>query len=412
MTSTNFTSQLPVSTEQIIEDAKQTGQFPILYKVDSRTGRKKIWKIMIDEKDIDMAIVYVEHGFIDGKIHQEIPEVYNGTETKTAYQLALAKAVSKFRRKIKTYSVDHNTNTSNIIYPMLAKDYKSLNARKNIVFPAVVQRKYDGVRCIATYNGTSVKMYSKSMKPIHQNIPHIVKELLNFFTDRIALIKNPKNTLFVDGEIYAHGMMLQKINGFVSRKMKSEDPDLIKLQYHIFDCFFTDNLSVPYIDRFQLIKQILENNKYKYLVKVETKVVNNHEEVQKYLEQFSKEGYEGLIIRNIYGKYKYGAISTNRSSDIQKYKLLEEEEFKIVDIIQAPENKDFGIIIYVIIENGSKVPVNGSGTLDYRKYILENKNKYIGKYIRVRYHGRTSDNIPRYMTPIIKSSQYIFINEK
>ena len=61
-------------------------------------------------------------------------------------------------------------------------------------------------------------------------------------------------------------------------------------------------------------------------------MVNNPLELEERYHHFISLGYEGAIVRNRLGKYKVDG----RSADLQKVKLFQEEEFKIVD---AFENK-------------------------------------------------------------------------
>ena len=94
-------------------------------------------------------------------------------------------------------------------------------------YPAFIQPKLDGVRCLFTAKGAFSRANNQFM-----NVEHIEQALKPFFA------KNP--TVILDGELYNHGLKddFEKIISLVKKKKptdadKAEAKELV--QYHVYD---------------------------------------------------------------------------------------------------------------------------------------------------------------------------------
>lgn len=402
----------------------KTGKFPDLfaYAKLGNIDKTLIWRIRVEETDDGNAIIRIFHGYIDlnykideSTLSAEIPKIYTSgkhighiNET-TPYQQAMNEAISYWLDKYKKYDPDPNmTNNSGtvLISPMLALKYEK--ASKYIKFPCAIQRKYNGVRCVATrrMNG-EVHMYSRSMERII-GCEKIRKEIDYF------LVTNRWNTsgdMYLDGEIYKHGYSLQKINGIVNRKYDSPDADV--LAFHIFDCFFAKNTTMSFKDRNGILSHSFTHSNIAFanLVYVDTFRVNSYPELMNYHMKFISEGYEGTIIRNENAAYTFAkGKSSGRSHDLIKLKTFDDEFVKLLDVIEYdPLKSKFGIVLKVFDEKyGKEFLVNGNGDKDYQRQILEHKKKYIGKLIQIEFLSRTEDFIPTPCYPKLYDGKYIF----
>ena len=109
------------------------------------------------------------------------------------------------------------------IKAMLAHKYNEDKAD----YPAFIQPKLDGVRCLFTAKGAFSRANNQFM-----NVEHIEKALKPFFA------KNP--TAILDGELYNHGLKddFEKIISLVKKRKptdldKAEATELV--QYHVYD---------------------------------------------------------------------------------------------------------------------------------------------------------------------------------
>ena len=261
-------------------------------------------------------------------------------------------------------------------YPMLAHQYN--NKKSDIKFPCFVQPKLDGVRCVVAGN----KLYSRNGN-IFPVLPHIENELKTF----------NKNNLILDGELYTDDINFEKIVGLVKKWKKSEEDqkDSLKIYLNVFD-FIDSKLSFE--QRLNVLDNFFEKNKnMKYIKQVKTEECKKEENINDFLEKYTKEGFEGLIIRNKSGLYE----ENNRSVNLQKLKKFIDEEFEIIDYTTPNIGKEVGCVIWICkTKEGKKFNVRPSGNYQERKYLYRNAKKYIGKMLTVRYQELTNGHVPRF----------------
>ena len=258
-----------------------------------------------------------------------------------------------------------------MIKPMLAHKYNPDKAD----YPAYIQPKLDGVRCVFTKDGA----YSRTGKEF-KNVDHIKKNLTSVF--------NKYPNLILDGELYNHGLKddFEKIISLVRKTKPTEEhrqqaAELI--QYHVY---VVANFShATYTDRLSMLTSMLN---YTYpICKVETKVVLDYDEALSYHKYCLKQGYEGSIYRSTDGKYK-----NTRSWDLMKFKDFEDSEATIVGY-EIGKGKRQGTLGKFIMQDDEGVEFGcppGKG-YDYKDLagMLDNINDYIGQRATFTYFQRT-----------------------
>lgn len=275
-----------------------------------------------------------------------------------------------------------NVDAEGNMKPMLASSDIS-----KIVYPCLVQPKYDGVRCIMLEENGKILLLSRKGKPYE--IPHLKEWAM----------KN-KHLLPLDGELYNHGeFTFQQIISAV----KKVSPLTDKIRYAVYDRpveGFTNK------ERWRKLVGDFENvpsgspaylSDYVYC--------DNFEQLKKYHEKCVANGYEGVIIRNSDGVYEFGF----RSNNLIKYKEFEVEEFKIVDVVEAT-GRDEGTAIFVCSVSGheddiawdesNSFRVKPQGTREQRKEYFDNPDYCIGKMLSVQFQGLTDDGKPRFPSGI------------
>ena len=261
-------------------------------------------------------------------------------------------------------------------YPMLAHRY---NEKKgDIKFPCFVQPKLDGVRCVVVGN----KLYSRNGNrfPV---LPHIENELKLF----------NKNNLILDGELFTDDINFEKIVGLVKKYKKSEEDEKnsLKIYLNVFD--YIDS-KLPFNKRLINLNQFFEKNKnMKYIKQVKTEECPQEKNIEEFLEKYTKEKYEGLIIRNKSGLYE----ENTRSVHLQKLKKFIDEEFEIIDYTTPDQGKEVGCVIWICrTKEGKQFSVRPSGNYQERKKLYREAKKYIGKMLTVRYQELTNGHVPRF----------------
>ena len=257
------------------------------------------------------------------------------------------------------------------IKPMLAHKYNPEKAD----YPAYIQPKLDGVRCIFTKDGAFSRVNNKFM-----NVKHIEKALETFF--------NKYPTAILDGELYNHGLKdnFEKIISLVKKK-KPTDADRTEaaelVQYHVYD--IANFTHATYENRYSMISSMLT---YTYpLCKVETKVVLDYDEAVNYHKYCLKQGYEGSIYRSISGKYK-----GTRSWDLMKFKDFHDDEAVIVGY-EIGKGKREGTLGKFIMQDDEGVqfgcpPGKGYNYNDLA-VMLENIHDFIGQRATFTYFQKT-----------------------
>lgn len=365
----------------------------ILYQ-KTRNGKVSYWKSWAEG-----AIVIAEHGPIDGNkpvTHRYQAEATNvgRKNERTAEQQALFEIQSSYNTKLdKKYCTSIEEALKGKFLPMTAKDTVVESIRSNVKYPAYIQRKYNGVRCMANWrklsNKEQIYLMSRGNKQYHVN--HI---------EEILKTKLDKKDAY-DGELYLHGTRLQTINSLVKKWKGGSE----KLTYVIYDVpIINGNSTVNQKDRMKYLKELSTKFKNTNLVVAETFIVKSFEEAKKYEKQFIKEGYEGAIIRTYDGIYEFG----NDSDSLLKVKSFKDAEFEVVnyDVEKTNVNNNPIDAVVWICKNDTASPdgttktfeVRPKGTFLERAELLKNVKDYIGKKLTVKYFERTADNIPLHGT--------------
>ena len=274
--------------------------------------------------------------------------------------------------------------TQTKIKAMLAHKYNEDKAD----YPAFIQPKLDGVRCLFSTKGAFSRTGNQFM-----NVMHIEKALEPFFA------KHPN--MVIDGELYNHGLKddFEKIISLV-RKQKPTVQDIVEAsqltQYHIYD--IASMKHTTYTDRnlFILAESCFKN---KYCIQITpTKLATDFDDAQKYHEKNLKAGYEGSIYRTLSGKYK-----GTRSWDLMKFKDFHDAEATIINY-EVGKGKREGTLGKFIMEDehGNVFGCPPGKGYDYKEManLLENIHDYIGQTATFTYFERTKAG--SYRHPLFK----------
>lgn len=250
------------------------------------------------------------------------------------------------------------------LIPMKAKEYDK--NRKKVSYPCDMQPKLDGVRC--TYRDG--KIWSYGMK--EYQLPHVVKALQS--------LKIPKGVV-LDGELYCHGLPLQQIISLAKRPRKESE----QLQYHIFDAILVGE-DLTWDDRLSLLQSIFASGVPSGLADVPVVQVDNEEQLEQVWLGWATDGYEGAIVRNLGGVYRWNY----RSSDLLKVKRFQDSEFLCSGI---REDKN-GRAVFTCESVGGKFSCSIKGTHEEQVAFVRDKNQWIGEMLKVKYLYLSDSGIP------------------
>jgi ATP-dependent DNA ligase len=196
-----------------------------------------------------------------------------------------------------------NTSSPSLnIKPMLAIEMEP----KLVKFPAFVQPKLDGIRCLIYKERDQIIFQSRQNK-LFEPFIHLLPDLEKIFE------KDPP--LILDGELYCHGLGFEAVTSMV-RRAKVRHPDVEKINYVIYDCISKET----YKHRMSKLNMFILN----HVFFIETIEVTKMQEIEDSHSHYTDYGYEGIMIRAD-GPYKHG-----RSKDLLKYKKFKDTEYLVV----------------------------------------------------------------------------------
>jgi DNA ligase-1 len=359
-------------------------EYPTLYKLTS-TGAIQQWTIYT----VGSTIV-TEYGQRDGSMQNTSDTISVGknigrsNETSPTEQANL-EAQARWEKKCKKHYVQDvndaicgKVDTSFVVgglAPMLAQNFDKRGHK--IVWPALVQPKLDGHRCVALVVGGVCTLWSRSQKPI-TSMPHIVAEIESML---------PGQDIVLDGELYNHDYR-DKFEE-LTRLIRPPDPRQGKenVQFHVYDMISDESQD----ERIQDLILMSKSGGWNYVKFVDTFMAMDEGEMEEFFLEFEELGYEGAIIRNVSGKYV-----GKRSVDLQKVKNMHDSEFMVVDVTQGRGKMEGKAIFVCEADNGETFNVKMVGSFESLENYLDNKEFYIGKELTVKYQGLSNYGIPRF----------------
>tara|TARA_R110001592_G_scaffold16350_2_gene69615 strand:- start:2021 stop:3160 length:1140 start_codon:yes stop_codon:yes gene_type:complete len=364
-----------------------------LYKKTS-SGSLRQWTIALYETTEGFWAYTTSDGQVGGKIKTSKPTVVNaGKASRSIYEQAKSQVESKINKKLDSgYKETEQEALDDVfISPMLAVDFKKRG--HSMQYPAIGQRKFDGVRCIAYLSNGEVILESRKGK----EFPH-----LNHLRDVIKPYL--KEGEILDGELYSETLDFQRTVGLVRREsLSQEDIDVMpQIGYRIYDMFSTDSsiTELPFTERYdmatKLVTDVRANHSHSLrnplLIMTKNYVIDEEDSIQGLHDQFVQEGYEGIMVRNPSMPYQMD----KRSSGLMKFKSFKDDEYPIVGYTEATGN-DAGTVIWICeAPNGITFKARPTGTREQRTTWFENADAIVGKDLTVRYFELTNDGIPRF----------------
>jgi len=366
--------------------------FPELYKV-AKLGKTTFWRIRVEGNEY-----FRESGFVGGKVKQYAPvqavakNVGRSNETTPENQ-ALFEAYSEWKHKKKQLYTEETVEQgggktdgggvlSDRLRPMLAE--KFTERKKYVIYPAAVSPKLDGVRAMIYQDEKEIIFISRLGKQylFMDNLRAEARKFIEEFDQRVVL----------DGELYSHNIPFNAISGAVRSKNKPSKFD-DKLEFHIFDLYLPDSPDLSYEGRMDLLREVCNREDFKYLHFVFYDNVFKEEQISIKHAEYVKMGYEGLMVRNLMSPYRLG----RRTNDLLKYKEFEDDEFKVIDVVEGMGTERGAAVFVCVTKDGQKFSVRPRGSIEKRKMQFKNKSKYIGKMLTVRYQPLSKEDVlPRF----------------
>lgn len=315
-------------------------------------------------------------------------------EISTAFNF-VTEDEEKWMRKIlkKHIAIGLSTTTINKDFPDLIPTFDVSLAQKfdpkRVVKwdNMIVERKLDGIRCFSIVRDGEVTMYARSGKPITNFIDSIGPSL-------IAMGDG-----CYDGELMGEDFVALMRQAYRKGDVETDGTFLALFDFCSLEEWDSKDATTSYVDRLVTLYDrisTLDDDSKKLITYVdkETLSVTEDSDLVKVLhDKFVTEGFEGAMIKNPQAPYQF-----KRSYDIMKLKAFFDVDLPVDDLLEG-RGKHVGTLgAFVVYHQGVKVQV-GSGLSDeIRSEIWDNKEKYIGRTIEIRYQEITPDGSLRFPT--------------
>lgn len=194
--------------------------------------------------------------------------------------------------------------------PMLACDCGDTST---LVFPLLASPKLDGVRAIIR-DGV---VMSRSLKPIPN--AHVQKLYGGLPED-------------IDGELIVGDPCAKDAYRKTVSVVMSEDKPIDGLMYHVFDRVST---GVPFCNRHSDANSV--TFRHKGVVIVLHTLIYNLDSLLKFETEHVSAGYEGVMLRDPSGPYKFGR-STRKEGYLLKLKRFADSEAEVLGVVELMHN--------------------------------------------------------------------------
>lgn len=241
----------------------------------------------------------------------------------------------------------------------------------------LIEPKYDGLRAIAVIKGQSVTLLSRNGLEF-TSVDHLKEPLL-----RMARGQD----LFFDGEL---------VNGNFnnsSSAVRRKNQTNTETTYHIFDRLEAHEWGTDtreHAHRRTLLGRDFESNRDEGLQLVPSYRATP-EEFMRYYNHFLDQGYEGAMVKDPMGHYRF-----KKHKDWIKIKPAEDLDLRVESLVQG-EGKYAGMLGAAIVKyKGKRVSVGSGFSDEQRQQFWASPNSIKGKIIEVQFHEETPDGSLRH----------------
>ncbi len=241
----------------------------------------------------------LKHGASKGIVLKALSSLFEKEEEKVKTDYAKAGSIFELsRRMIEGVELEETLLYFSPIYPMLAYQEESIEcAVKRTGFPVICDFKIDGVRIIVHKKGDEVRIYSRKLRDLSDDLKGLASEIKKFTFD----------DFIIDGELIVESesgkpLPFQDIISMISRganlfsiwKVKPFFFDILKLGEE-------DVWKRSAMERREILQKTLPSDYIVPWIKAE-----KERDIFDWMEESIKKGHEGLVLKKFYSPYYPG----------------------------------------------------------------------------------------------------------
>lgn len=257
-------------------------------------------------------------------------------------------------------------------------------------FPQIVQPKLDGFRTLWVPHISTESLWARSGLVLPNT------KLMEYFSSLLSV-----QDYVLDGELYNHGISFNKLQSIINSEDQIIPPNTV---FTIYDAipiqeWVARKGKTTYDKRLKTVRELVQSriSDRKKIQDIDSTTCNTAKEVIELYKSYLKNDYEGAMIKNPLGYYKWKRV-TPLSGEMLKMKPFQTLDLKCVGVYEG-EGKYQGMLGGLDVDfNGVTVSVSSGLTDVERKELWRLDNRPLGKIIEVKYFEITEDGSLRFPT--------------
>jgi len=210
----------------------------------------------------------------------------------------------------------------------------------------------------------------------------------------LAHIIPPKTDYIIDGELYCHGMSLQKINSAVGVNRLEPGEDSLSIIFFAFDLV---EPKFNALTRMLLLEKLLNDSHYEIagITLINWEICKTRIELNECYNDYISRNYEGQMLKSVFGSYMPQGSKERSTMNLQKRKAFLDAEFECIGRVISQEGKcawKLGALKF-ITSNGVVFEV-GTGFTDEEREEFIAPNYHYQKKATIKYLNLTDDGRP------------------
>jgi DNA ligase-1 len=204
----------------------------------------------------------------------------------------------------------------------------------------------------------------------------------------------PTTDYILDGELYCHGMSLQKINAAVGVNRIEAGPDAERIKFFAFDLV---EPKFNALTRMLLLEKIVNDHReeIEMVTMVEWEICKTRIELDDCYKAYVDQNYEGQMLKSVFGSYMPQGTKERSTMNLQKRKAFLDAEFFCVDRVVSDEGKCKGKLgaLKFVTSKGVSFEV-GTGFTDEEREEYIQPDYDFRKKATIKYLNLTDDGRP------------------
>jgi len=382
---------------EILKANKDNKDF--LFLLDMLLNPDNIFGISTNKLNKKFTIEITHEGNIDVKnLFKYLLKHNTGTDLDINYVQNSLRAISRiygaeyatFIEEIitKKLKIGCNIKLVNTAIPNFLPDFQVMLANKYFEKPEIVDgknftitTKFDGIRCILIKNEGKITVYSRQGQKI-DGLVDIVNELSNFDCDNFVL---DGEIMILDRKKFPSKIQYKKTIEIVTKDGEKHGVQLLAFDILSFKEFDNKKCTFSYAQRRYVLEKIFSKLNF---VKVVPALYSGNDinKIGELLTRARKDGEEGIMINLNDAVYDF-----KRTNNLLKVKVMQDCDLEILGF-QEGEGRFKDTLGAILVDyKGSILNVGSGFTSDERDYFWANRDKLVGRVIKVRYFEETQN---------------------